>query len=113
MISNDISEKIVSIAFVIAVIFTAIGWLGINKNKKRYLILWIGIIPLVISSVFSFFTKDYYNNILIISTLSTSYLIYLGFLIISTCRFIKIKDNKEINKEEVEATLDLIKNKSI
>ncbi|WP_342266749.1 hypothetical protein [Spiroplasma endosymbiont of Villa modesta] len=47
MIKNEISEKIVSITFVIAVMITAIGWLGISKNKKKYLILWIAIIPLI------------------------------------------------------------------
>ncbi|WP_342254283.1 hypothetical protein [Spiroplasma endosymbiont of Zeiraphera isertana] len=111
MIKNEISEKIVSITFVIAVIITAIGWLGINKNKKKYLILWIVIIPLIFSSVFSFFTKNYYDNILLISVLTISYLIYIGFLIISTYRFIKIKDKKEINNKQVENTIYLIKNK--
>ncbi|BDT02903.1 hypothetical protein [Spiroplasma ixodetis] len=111
MIKNEISEKIVSITFVIAVMITAIGWLGINKNKKKYLILWIAIIPLIFSSVFSFFTKNYYDNILLISVLMISYLIYIGFLIVSTYRFIKIKDKKEINNKQVENTIDLIKNK--
>ncbi|WP_342273879.1 hypothetical protein [Spiroplasma endosymbiont of Phycita roborella] len=64
MIKNEISEKIVSITFVIAVMITAIGWLGINKNKKKYLILWIAIIPLIFSSVFPFFTR-LFNNLCI------------------------------------------------
>ncbi|WP_353306658.1 hypothetical protein [Spiroplasma ixodetis] len=112
MIKNEISEKIVSITFVIAFIITAIGWLGINKkNKKKYLILWIAIIPLIFSNVFSFFTKNYYDNILLISVLTISYLIYISFLIVSTYRFIKIKNKKEINNKQVENTIDLIKNK--
>ncbi|WP_342218343.1 hypothetical protein [Spiroplasma endosymbiont of Amphimallon solstitiale] len=111
MIKNEISEKIVSITFVIAVMITAIGWLGINKNKKKYLILWIAIIPLIFSNIFSFFTKNYYDNILLISVLTISYLIYIGFLIVSIYRFIKTKDKKEINNKQVENTIDLIKNK--
>ncbi|CAB1054427.1 hypothetical protein [Spiroplasma endosymbiont of Danaus chrysippus] len=35
MIKNEISEKIVSITFVIAVMITAIGWLGIIVKTKR------------------------------------------------------------------------------
>lgn len=107
---NEIYEKIVSITFVMAVMLTTIGWLGVNKNKKRYLTLWIAIIPLIISSILSFFTKDYYDNILLISILLISYLIYIGFLIISTFDFIRLinkKTNKETEKQ-IENTIELI-----
>ncbi|WP_425381417.1 hypothetical protein [Spiroplasma endosymbiont of Polydrusus pterygomalis] len=112
MINNEIYEKIVSISFVIAIMIMAIGWLGVNKNKKRYLILWIGVIPIIISCIFLFFTKNYYHHILLILILSFSYLIYIGFLIVSTCWFIKIKRRKEIN-QQVEKTFDSIKNNNL
>lgn len=35
MVNNEIYEKIVSISFVIAIMTMAIGWLGVNKNKKN------------------------------------------------------------------------------
>ncbi len=35
MINNEIYEKIISINFVIAIMIMAIGWLGVNKNKKN------------------------------------------------------------------------------
>ncbi len=98
MITNENAEKIVSITFALSVMISAIGWLGINKNKKRYLILWIAIIPLIISCIFSFFTKNYYDNISLILILLISYLIYIGFLIVNTYRFFKIKDNNQKEK---------------
>lgn len=104
MINNEITDKIVSIAFAISVMISAIGWLGMKKSKKSYIFLWIGIIPLIISAIFSFFTKDYYSNILIILVLLITYLIYIGFLIVSTFRFFKIKDNnqeEEIKKKKI------------
>ncbi|WP_425381234.1 hypothetical protein [Spiroplasma endosymbiont of Polydrusus pterygomalis] len=95
MITNEIAEKIVSIAFALSVIISAIGWLGIKKSKKSYIFLWIAIIPLIISAIFSFFTKDYYSNILLILILIISYLIYICFLSVNTYRFFKIKDNNQ------------------
>lgn len=104
MNNNEFYEKIISISFVIAIMIMAIGWLGVNKRKKRYLILWIGVIPMIISCVLSFFTKNYYQHILLILILTFSYLIYIGFLIVSTCWFIKTKRTK-IN-QQVEKTID-------
>lgn len=109
MISNEIGMKIGSIAFAIAVMISVTGWLGIKKSKKSYIVLWLGIIPLVVSSVFSFFTKSYHDNILLIVILLISYLIYLFFLIINTYRFIKLKEKSPKVKEQINSTIELLK----
>lgn len=79
----NIITKITSITFAIWVMFTAMGWLGFKKNIKSYIILWIGIIPLIICNIFLFINVNYINkhqiNILIISMFSFLYIIFLFF----------------------------------
>ncbi|WP_342266479.1 hypothetical protein [Spiroplasma endosymbiont of Villa modesta] len=111
MISNETGIKIVSITFALTIMISAIGWLGFRKkNVKSYIILWLGIIPLIISGIFSFFTKEYHDNILLILILLISYLIYIFFLIISTYKFIKIKKENPKIEEQINKTIELIDN---
>lgn len=111
MISNETGIKIVSITFALTVMISAIGWLGFRKkNVKSYIILWLGIIPLIISGIFSFLNKDYHDNILLILILLISYFIYIIFLIINTYRFIKLKEKNQEIEEQINNTIELIDN---
>ncbi|WP_375317601.1 hypothetical protein [Spiroplasma endosymbiont of Virgichneumon dumeticola] len=104
----EIISKTVNITFAIAVMISAIGWLGFKKGKKAYFTLWISIIPLVICNTFLFFDKNEYYNIIAISIITIVSLSYIIFLICCYPKFLKIKEGSNKQQQEINDTMQLI-----